>query len=287
MKTTAKRIIPTSLLPYCKIAWRKRRTFLRSLDCRTLSREEFISELRELGFTRGATIYLHSSMDEFSRRVPGISPFQLVGLLKEMIGEEGTLLMPTFTFSGLQYYYVQEQRVFDVRRTPSRVGLLTELFRRSKGVTRSLHPTHSVAAWGKHSKELVAEHHLGTAFGGKSPICRMQQYNGLTAGIGVHAVDCFTLFHVAEELNPISRTMQYSTNKFEMTIINGEEKIPYHITPLRPDRKRRYDCADRILQREKIVYSCALGGLKFSVTNVKEFLQRSRELIDADMYYQK
>ncbi|MDR4498064.1 MAG: AAC(3) family N-acetyltransferase [Candidatus Scalindua sp.] len=287
MKTTAKRIIPSSLIPYCQTAWRIRRTFLRRLDCRTLSREGFISQLKELGFTQGATIYLHSSMDEFSRRVPCIDPFKLISMLKELIGEEGTMLMPTFPFEGSQYYYVQTQKIFDVTRAPSKVGLLTELFRRSKGVIRSLHPTHPIAAWGKHSRELVAEHHLGTAFGKKSPIFKMQQYNGLVASIGVQPRRCFTLYHMAEELHPKSRAMHYSADKFETTIINGEEKITYYITPLRPDRKRIYDRADRILQKEKILHYYTVKGLKFGVTHVDKFLKRSMELIDMDMYYGK
>lgn len=287
MKAIVENIIPSPLLPYCRTAWRKRRTLLRRLGCRTLSLEELISQLKDLGFARGATIYLHSSMDVFSRRVPSLNPLNLINLLKETIGEEGTLLMPTFPFEGSQYYYVKRQKIFNVKRTPSQVGLFTELFRRTEGVTRSLHPTHPIAAWGKHSKELVAEHHLGTAFGEKSPIYKMQQHNGLVAGIGVTPKYCFTLYHVAEELHPTTHAMQYSTDTFEMTIIHGEKKIPYQVTPLRPDLKRRYDRADRILQKEGILSYYTVKGLEFSMTNVHKFLQRSLELIDTNMYYDK
>ncbi len=195
--------------------------------------------------------------------------------------------MPTFTLRGLQYNYVQRQRIFNVKRTPSQVGLFTELFRRAEGVTRSLHPTHSVAAWGKHSKEFVEEHHLGTAFGEKSPICKMQQHNGLVAGIGVIPNRCFTLYHVAEELHPTTRAIQYSTDTFEMTIIHGEKKIPYQVTPLRPDLVRRYDRADRILQSEGIIRYYTVKGLKFGVTPARQFLKRAPGLIDAKLFYGK
>lgn len=39
--------------------------------------------------------------------------------------------------------------MFDVRRSPCCVGILPELFRQRPGVVRSLHPTHSMAAYGK------------------------------------------------------------------------------------------------------------------------------------------
>ena len=287
MKAIARQIIPASLLPYCLSTWRKRHALLKRIDRRILSQEEFIRQLKELGFTAGATIYLHSSMGAISRRVPSQNPLKLINLLKGMVGEEGTLLMPTFSFDGSQYHYVQDHRVFNVKRSPSQVGLLTELFRRTDGVVRSLHPTHSIAAWGKYSKELVSEHHLDTAFGEKSPICKMQKYNGLVAGIGVNPKYCFTLYHVAEEHHPTTHAMQYNTDTFEMEIVHGEKRIPYLVTPLRPDYIRVYGQADQILRKEGILRYYTTKGLKFGVTNVRQFLQRSKELIDKNMYYGK
>jgi aminoglycoside N3'-acetyltransferase len=291
MKAIDKNLRPSSLHLYGESAWRRTRVWLRhidhTLDRRTLSLAEFVSQMKELGFIRGATIYLHSSMDQISRRVPGLDPLKLIDLLKELIGEEGTLLVPTFPFRGLQYQYVQRQRVFNVQLTPSQEGLFTELFRRTKGVIRSLHPTHSIAAWGKHSQELLAEHHLGTAFGEKCPVYKMQKYHGLVAGLGVVPKECFTLYHVVEELHPTTRAIQYATDAFEMTIIYGDEKIPYKVIPLRPDRVRTYDRADRILQKEGIVRYFRVKGLGFSATPVGPFLQRARELIDAAMFYSK
>jgi aminoglycoside 3-N-acetyltransferase len=284
-------MLPAPVYPYCQIARRKTRTWLkrmdRALDRRTLSREEFIDHLTKLGVIPGATVYLHSSMDEFRRRVPSIAPFTLINVLKELVGEEGTLLVPTFPLQGLQYHHVQAQRIFDVKRTPSQVGLFTELFRRSAGVTRSLHPTHPIAAWGKHSKELVAEHHLGTAFGETSPVYKMQRYNGLVVGIGVTPKRCFTLYHMAEELHPLTHAMQYLTESFEMTILQGREKIPYQVTPLRPDRIRRYDRAERILRHEGLLRYYSVLGLKLSAARVDQFLRRAQELIDANLFYSR
>jgi aminoglycoside 3-N-acetyltransferase len=289
MKLAVKHLPPPPLdIEYKKIK-RKAHLWLRrmdyALDRRILSLTEFVAQLKELGFTHGATIYLHSSMDQISRRVPGLDPLKLIALLKELIGAEGTLLAPTFPFRGLQYQYVQRQRVFNVHSTPSREGLFTELFRRTKGVIRSLHPTHPIAAWGKHSKELLGEHHLGTAFGEKCPVYKMQKYHGLVAGLGVVPKECFTLYHVAEELHPTTHAMQYATDAFEMTILYGDAKIPYQVIPLRPDRVRRYDRADRILRKEGIVRYYCVRGLRFSATPVGQFLHRARELIDADMFY--
>ena len=39
--------------------------------------------------------------------------------------------------------------VYDIVRSPSTVGHLTEVFRKTEGVRRSEHPFSSVAVWGK------------------------------------------------------------------------------------------------------------------------------------------
>jgi aminoglycoside N3'-acetyltransferase len=291
IKAMDKDLRPSLLQHYGGSVRARRRVWLRRiyyfLDRRTLSIAEFVVRMKELGFTHGATIYVHSSMDQISRRVPGLDPLKLIDLLKELVGEEGTLLVPTFPFRGLQYQSVQRQPVFNVQSTPSQEGLFTELFRRTRGVIRSLHPTHPIAAWGKHSEELLTEHHLGTAFGEKCPVYKMQKYHGLVAGLGVVPKECFTLYHVAEELHPMTRAMQYATDAFEMTIIYGDEKIPYKVIPLRPDRVRTYDRADRILRKEGIVRYYRVRGLRLSATPVGPFLQRARQLIDAAMFYSR
>lgn len=269
---------------------RRLRGWLRRMDLavdrRRLSRAGFIDALKKLGIGPGATVCVHSSMDAIARRVPRMSPLTLVNLLKELLGPQGTLLVPTFPFAGeLEYHYVQRQRVFDVGHTPSRVGLLTEVFRRTQGVVRSWHPTHPIAAWGRGSQELLGEHHLGTAFGQNSPLFKMRGCGGLVVGIGVVPKLCFSVFHVAEELHPVSHAMHYGTESFEMKIVDAGTEHPYRLVPLRPDRVRRYDRGERILTREGILRFYTVSGLRFSVTDVRRFLDRARELIDAGRFY--
>ena len=117
----------------------------RTLDRRTLSDTEFLSLLRDLGFTPGATVMVHSAFSPIKRRVPELSPQRLIRILQELLGPEGTLLMPAFSFRGREGHYVDTHTSFDVHDTPSQVGILTDVFRKMPGVRRSYHPTHSVA----------------------------------------------------------------------------------------------------------------------------------------------
>jgi hypothetical protein len=131
----------------------------------------------------------------------------------------------------------------------------------------------------------VADHHFGTAFGETSPVYKMQQYDGAVVGLGVTPKRCFTLYHMIEELHPLTHARQYSSETFEMTIICGQEKILYRVNPLRPDRVRRYDRAERILRREGILRFYRINGFRFSAASVGQFLHRAWELIDAHQFY--
>ena len=120
--------------------WRKRLRLVYVRRWRAFGPDDLLAALRRLGITPGDVLMVHSSFDRFA----GFSgkPTDVLRVLQDAVGPTGTLLMPTLPFTGTAVEYVSRGEIFDVRRTPSRVGLLTELFRRSPGVVRSVHPTH-------------------------------------------------------------------------------------------------------------------------------------------------
>ncbi|HIJ83340.1 MAG TPA: AAC(3) family N-acetyltransferase, partial [Magnetococcales bacterium] len=133
---------------------------------------ELADFLARLGVGSGRVVMVHCSWDGFE----GFSgtPRDLIEILQRAVGREGTLLMPTLPFTGLARDWAESGQVFDVRRTPSQMGLVTELFRRSRGVVRSLHPTHPVAAWGALAETMTRDHYrCQTPCGAGSPYARM------------------------------------------------------------------------------------------------------------------
>ena len=109
-------------------------------------RAELLAALEQAGIRRGDAVLVRSSMggfEGFDGTVPDI-----VTAFEGAVGPEGTLMMPTLSTGGSAVEFAESGRIFDPRTTPSQMGLLSEVFRRSPGVARSIHPTHSVAAWG-------------------------------------------------------------------------------------------------------------------------------------------
>ncbi|MCG5502206.1 AAC(3) family N-acetyltransferase, partial [Ectothiorhodospira lacustris] len=86
-------------------------------------------------------------------------PADMIFILKELIGVNGLLVMPSLTYQNESSREFLARGVpMDVRRSPSQMGLLSEVFRRGKGVRRSLSPTHPLLAWGHRAEEFLAGH---------------------------------------------------------------------------------------------------------------------------------
>ena len=173
-----------------------RRIYVESFHA--FSAEVLAREIAALGIGAGDTLLVHSSFDAFLGFTG--KPTEVIAVLQNAVGAGGAVLMPTLPFDGTAVEYARRQLVFDVRRTPSRMGLLTELFRRSAGVARSVHPTHPVAAWGRDAAALVEGHYAArTPCGEGSPYARLLERRGkillMGTGIGV-----LTFFHTIEEL---------------------------------------------------------------------------------------
>jgi aminoglycoside 3-N-acetyltransferase len=163
--------------------------------------DDLQDRLRRLGVKRGDVLMVHSAFDKFVGFRGG--PLEVIRTLQDLLGPEGTLLMPTLPFRGGAIDYARSDPVFDPRHTVSQMGLLTELFRRSRDVIRSCHPTHSVAAWGRHAEAMIAGHEQAdTPCGRRSPYARLLDLDGkvLLAGVVDHTLT-FGYF-VVEELAP-------------------------------------------------------------------------------------
>ena len=88
--------------------------------------------------------------------------------------------------------------IFDVQRSPSVVGAITETFRRQAAVQRSLHPTHSLACKGPGAARLIAGHELcDTPCGAGTPYEKLVAEDASVLMFGV-SLNSYTLFHTAE-----------------------------------------------------------------------------------------
>lgn len=155
-------------------------------------------ELEKLGVQAGNSILVHCSFDAFE----GFKgkPNEVIQVLKGRVGSSGLLMMPTMPFSGSAIELARSEALFDVRRTPSRMGLLSELFRRTQGVVRSVHPTHPVACWGGDATAVAQSHYLSaTPCGRGTPYEALMQRRGKILLLGTD-IGVLTFYHHLEEV---------------------------------------------------------------------------------------
>ena len=168
-------------------------------------------DLAAMGLTGNETILIHSSMKSIGAVEGGADT--VLDAWMEFFAE-GLLLLPTHTWRFIN----EENRVFDVRRSPCCVGILPELFRQRPGVVRSLHPTHSMAAYGKGAAAyLEGELDANTPCTPGGCYDRLRAAHGKVLLLGVtHARNTF-IHSVEEVLNVPNRL---TDKPMQMTVVD-------------------------------------------------------------------
>ena len=109
--------------------------------------------LARAGVPHDGVLFVHSAFRRLGAQGFRVDAF-IEALLEYM--HRGTLVMPTMTWRVV----TPASPTFDELATVSHVGVAAERFRIAYSTHRSLHPTHSVAAYGKLAAALTSEHHL-------------------------------------------------------------------------------------------------------------------------------
>lgn len=177
-----------------------------------LTQHDIAEQLRQAGWQPGMIILVHSSFRQVGGWIPGGSE-AVIGAMLDVLGAEGTLVMPTFTTDNSEPSFWQNPPIpqawwqtvrdttpaFDPATTPTRhMGVLAEHFRTWPGVIRSAHPQGSFAARGKHAETITANHDFAQQFGELSPLGRIYDLDGYVFLLGVgHGNN--TSIHLAEE----------------------------------------------------------------------------------------
>lgn len=189
--------------------------------------------LTGIGVRRGDTLMLHSSWLPLNGYKG--TPAQFNAALREQLGPEGLLVMPSLTYHNMSSAeFLAGGKPMDVLRSPSAMGLLTEVFRRNKETVRSLSPTHPLLAWGKDAQDFIADHDkTDRPFGPASPFARLLDRNAmlLCLDVGFSSIT-FTHF-VEDQLQDTLPFLLYEAEPMTGIVIDREGQ--------------RHECPTRVL----------------------------------------
>lgn len=168
------------------------------------------ADLGALGVRPGMTLLVHSSLSVLGWVCGG--PAAVVLALEQVLGPQGTLVMPTHSTDltdpaawrnpPVPAEWIEIIRAnlpaYDPTLTPVRqMGAIVDCFRSQPGTVRSGHPYMSFAARGPHAAAITRGHALEAGLGEQSPLARVYDLEAWVLLLGVgHGNN--TSLHLAE-----------------------------------------------------------------------------------------
>ncbi|MDD3839419.1 MAG: AAC(3) family N-acetyltransferase [Clostridia bacterium] len=163
-----------------------------------ITRNRIYQDLLNLGIEKEDKLFVHSSLKSIGDVDGGADV--LIDALIDIVGEQGLIVMPTFTFSYVGRVEQGKSVPFNNLKSPADTGKISDTFWRREGVYRSKHPTHSVAAWGKDAKNFVQDHGSDTyEFEKGTPLHKLAMQGGKVLLIGLDQTSN-SMIYIAETL---------------------------------------------------------------------------------------
>ena len=227
------------------------------------TKEQLHADLQALQIKRSDTLLIHSSMRSIGEVDGGADT--VLDMLMEYFADNGLLVFPTLSYRDVN----AESPRFDVRTTPACTGILPELFRQRSGVVRSLHPTHSVAAFGRDAESFTADHEkASTPAPIGSPWWKLLQRKGKIMFIGT-TINCNTFLHGVDEWVNEPGILTESTQELEIVDYNGNLiKTPQHRHAL--GRNAFYESCEDAFDRAGALIRGKLGDAKVYVLDAEK-----------------
>ncbi len=175
------------------------------------------NDLKKMNLNSTDTVLIHSSCKSI-----GYDAEDILDTLMDYF-EDGLLILPTHTWKTIN----ESNPIYDPLSTPSCVGILSNLFLKRKGVVRSLHPTHSVAAYGKDADTFIKGEELNNTPctpGGVYDRLRQRDAKILLIGVGNERN---TFIHSIEEVLNVPNRL--SDNPMELKIKIGSKTITSYV----------------------------------------------------------
>jgi aminoglycoside 3-N-acetyltransferase len=284
-------IIPRFLLN--KYREHKRTKFNKNLSQAHLSGSliscgQLKSQLESMGIKEGDSLLVHASLRQMGFIQDG--PATVNEALLSVLGADGNLLMPSSPVVSLQVDYVQDNPIFNVKHTPSRMGAISEHFRTMKGVKRSLHPTEPVCAHGPQAAFLTEGHfNQLTPYSNDSPFHRLCELKGKILYIGVSLDNAGTSLHLLEDAVEFAYPV-YCDEIYDLRVIddqNVEHRVKTKVHNPIYSKKRRCDDLIPLFLTKNACKQVTLGNascLLFDANLMLNTMKEAYELNGTTMY---
>jgi len=271
--------------------WIKRAKTRSQPTTQVADKADLIAYLKSIGVNAGSLVMAHTSVSGLSLDPTATTTVslqnslrvaqELVNLLKELVGSEGTLVMPTHPLykAHSTSQQLEGPPVYNPLSTPCGVGLANEIFWRQAGTQRSIFPHNTLAACGPLAAELLRDNlhdKKPLPHGEDSGYYRFCQRNGLLISVGIPLASCFTLVHVAEESRDGDWPVKDFFEEREYLIRSHGVDRPVTIRKTRSDFMKFSFCLRKLhrdLLRAGILHEGTVGTMRVDWASSAEIIQ--------------
>ena len=250
-----------------------------------VTKDDLIHKFSQLRIKRGDTLLVHASLSSLGYVVGGAEALYLA--LREVIGEKGTIVVPSQTVeisdpASWQYPPVPDEWHAVIRDAmpayskelsfSKAMGAFSQFIGILPNSIRSNHPMYSFTAIGEKASEIIEQNSFDFPFGDESPLGRMYSIGAKVLMIGTD-FETNTSLHLAE--NRLNREVIHEKSK--ILTENGEKWVSFKNIEL--------DIHDDYLEVQKnFMEQYTVNHISINESNV--YLFDMKECVDfAEHYY--
>jgi aminoglycoside 3-N-acetyltransferase len=251
-------------------------TALYSYNNRNITEADLLQGLHDVGVAQGDTIFVHSDIRTFGKPLLfGDELFaRLVGVLELSVGKEGTVAMPTFSYSW------GKGEVYDPAITPSTVGALTNYFRKQPGVVRSMQPFLSVAARGPQAQRCMRAG--SDSFGEESIFATLRDLDAVLVYFGVTLGHSSTFLHYLEQEHKVPyRYMKSFKGTYIDQGVSKTGECTFYVRKLDADIENDLPRIEPWLREHNVLREVHVGGIIAS-TRARDLYTQGMAYLDTD-----
>ena len=181
---------------------------------------------------------LSGTLRQLRRQGRKLTPHDVLRTFQEAVGEEGTLLFPLFNFGFAR------GEPFDIRKTPSEMGILAETARLHPNAVRTGHPIYSFAVIGRRAERFWELENF-SGYGADSPFAILRELDGKITVLDLPDQHSMTFYHHVEEMEQVpyryhkifrgwytAYDEKPQEREFGLFVRNVDQGVKTHVNPM-------------------------------------------------------
>lgn len=242
-------------------------------------KEDFKAAFKSLGIKDDDVLFVHSDVSVFGNLIRPGKAFILDGFI-EVLQEaipNGTLILPAFTYS-----FCKGEK-FNVKKSRSTVGSLTEHFRKKENVLRTRHPIFSVAIWGNKNGFLD----IGKdSFDEESIFGKLHKKNAKLLFLGAPFRSC-TYVHYIEQMHgiPYRYIKPFRGSVIDEDGVDYEDECTFFARYLDCNVEFNIENGEKYFLDNGYIKKEQVGSGKILLIDASVFYEEGFKLLDRDIFY--